>query len=46
MNVLGYTESFYLIDKNGKIRGVYNGTLQIEIKRLKRHIITLEKENI
>jgi len=44
--VLGYTESFYLIDKNVKIRGVYNGTLQIEIERLKRHVINIEKENI
>lgn len=41
-----HTENFYLIDKSGKIRGVYNGTLEIEIERLKRHIITLEKEYI
>ena len=41
-----HTENFYLIDKNGKIRGVYNGTLEVEVERLKRHIITLEKENI
>ncbi len=41
-----HTENFYLIDKKGKIRGVYNGTLEVEVERLKRHIITLEKENI
>ena len=46
INEFIHTENFYLIDKNGKIRGVYNGTLEIEIERLKRHIITLEKENI
>ena len=46
VNEFIHTENFYLIDKNGKIRGVYNGTLEIEIERLKRHIITLEKENI
>ena len=26
-----HTENFYLIDKNGKIRGVYNGTLEVEV---------------
>ena len=46
VNEFIHTENFYLIDKNGKIRGVYNGTLEIEIERLKRHIITLEKEYI
>ena len=46
VNEFIHTENFYLIDKNGKIRGVYNGTLEIEIERLKRHILTLEKEYI
>ena len=46
INEFIHTENFYLIDKNGKIRGVYNGTIEIEIERLKRHITTLEKENI
>lgn len=46
VNEFIHTENFYLIDKRGKIRGVYNGTLEIEIERLKRHIITLEKEYI
>ena len=46
VNEFIHTENFYLIDKSGKIRGVYNGTLEIEIERLKRHIITLEKEYI
>ena len=46
INEFIHTENFYLIDKNGKIRGVYNGTLEIEIERLKRHIKTLEKETI
>ena len=46
INEFIHSENFYLIDKNGKIRGVYNGTLEIEIERLKRHIKTLEKETI
>ena len=46
VNEFIHTENFYLIDKNGKIRGVYNGTIEIEIERLKRHITTLEKEYI
>ena len=46
VNEFIHSENFYLIDKNGKIRGVYNGTLEIEIERLKRHIKTLEKETI
>ena len=46
VNEFIHSENFYLIDKNGKIRGVYNGTLEIEIERLKRHIKTLEQETI
>ena len=39
-----HTENFILIDKNGYIRGVYNGTIEIDIERLKRHINILKKE--
>jgi len=39
-----HTENFILIDKKGRIRGVYNGTIELEIKRLIRHIDLLKKE--
>ncbi len=39
-----HTENFILVDKEGYIRGVYNGTLPIEVKRLMRHIEILKKE--
>jgi len=39
-----HTENFILVDKNGYIRGVYNGTLEVDVKRLKRHISILKKE--
>jgi len=39
-----HTENFILIDKKGYIRGVYNGTIQIELQRLERHIKILKKE--
>ncbi|MFT4575843.1 MAG: protein SCO1/2 [Polaribacter sp.] len=39
-----HTENFILIDKKGRIRGVYNGTLAIEIDRIVRHIQLLKKE--
>lgn len=39
-----HTENFVLVDKEGYIRGVYNGTLGIDIERLKRHIEILKKE--
>ena len=39
-----HTENFVLIDKKGRIRGVYNGTLEAETKRLIRHIKMLKKE--
>ncbi len=38
-----HTENFILVDGNGFIRGVYNGTLPIEVERLKRHIEILKK---
>ncbi len=39
-----HTENFILVDKNGFIRGVYNGTLEIDVERLKRHITILKNE--
>ncbi len=39
-----HTENFILVDKEGFIRGVYNGTLGIDVERLKRHIDILKKE--
>ncbi|TYA92270.1 SCO family protein [Seonamhaeicola marinus] len=39
-----HTENFILVDKKGFIRGVYNGTLPIDVERLKRHINILKKE--
>jgi protein SCO1/2 len=39
-----HTENFVLIDKKGRIRGVYNGTLAVEIERILRHIKLLKKE--
>ena len=39
-----HTENFILVDAKGRIRGVYNGTLGVDILRLKRHIKTLKQE--
>ena len=39
-----HTENFVLVDKKGRIRGVYNGTLALDVQRLKRHIEILKKE--
>jgi protein SCO1/2 len=39
-----HTENFVLVDKKGRIRGVYNGTLALDIQRLKRHIEILKRE--
>ena len=39
-----HTENFILVDAKGYIRGVYNGTLALEVKRLMRHIEILKKE--
>ncbi len=39
-----HTEHFLLIDKNKRIRGIYNGTLQLEIEQLIKDIATLKKE--
>jgi protein SCO1 len=39
-----HTENFILVDKNLHIRGVYNGTLQLEIEQLIKDIRELEKQ--
>ncbi|MEP1489614.1 MAG: SCO family protein [Algibacter sp.] len=39
-----HTENFILVDKKGFIRGVYNGTLTVDVARLERHIKILKKE--
>jgi len=39
-----HTEKFILVDKDGYIRGVYNGTIELDINRLIRHINILKKE--
>lgn len=40
-----HTENFILIDKQRRIRGVYNGTLAVEIERINADIAILKKEN-
>ncbi|MES2240710.1 MAG: SCO family protein [Bacteroidota bacterium] len=40
-----HTENFILIDGKRRIRGVYNGTLAIEMDRIIEDITTLKKEN-
>ncbi|MCT4698983.1 SCO family protein [Tenacibaculum haliotis] len=40
-----HSENFVLVDKKGRIRGVYNGTLGLETKRLIRHVEILKKED-
>ncbi|MFY0625774.1 MAG: SCO family protein [Reichenbachiella sp.] len=39
-----HTENFILVDGQGHIRGVYNGTIALDVKRLFRHIEILKKE--
>ncbi len=39
-----HTENFILVDRKRRIRGVYNGTLEIEIERLIQDIETLKSE--
>ena len=39
-----HTENFILVDKHRRIRGVYNGTLPLEMERLIEDIGTLKKE--
>ncbi len=40
-----HTENFILVDKLGHIRGVYNGTIDLEVNNLVRHIRMLKEEN-
>ncbi|MBU0940093.1 MAG: SCO family protein [Bacteroidetes bacterium] len=40
-----HTENFILVDKKQRIRGIYNGTLPVEMDRIIEDIITLKKEN-
>lgn len=40
-----HTENFILIDREQRIRGVYNGTLLVEIERIKEDIAILKKED-
>ena len=44
LNEFLHTEKVFLIDKKGRIRGVYNGTLPIEMDRIKEDIATLKRE--
>jgi len=39
-----HTENFVLVDPDGYIRGVYNGTIEFDVERLKRHISILKEE--
>jgi protein SCO1 len=39
-----HTENCMLVDRHGRIRGVYNATLELEIDKLISHIRLLEKE--
>ena len=39
-----HTENFILIDQHRRIRGVYNGTLLVEINRIKEDIAILKSE--
>jgi protein SCO1/2 len=40
-----HTENFILIDKQRRIRGVYNGTLAVETERIIKDISILKEEN-
>lgn len=39
-----HTEHFILVDKHRRIRGIYNGTLPIEIEQLYKDIVRLKEE--
>ncbi len=39
-----HTENFILVDKQRRIRGVYNGTVKFEMERIMEDIETLKKE--
>ena len=38
-----HTENFILVDQQGRIRGIYNGTLRLEVKRIIEDIKLLKK---
>jgi len=40
-----HSENFILVDKSGHIRGVYNGTIDVEVNNLVKHIEMLKQEN-
>lgn len=40
-----HTENFILIDKHGRIRGIYNGTLEVEVNDMIEHVRVLQKED-
>ena len=40
-----HTEHFILVDKNKRIRGIYNGTLALEMQQMVADIKTLENKN-
>ncbi len=40
-----HTEHFLLVDKNKRIRGIYNGTLELEVEQMIKDIKILKKEN-
>lgn len=40
-----HTENFILVDKHRHIRGVYNGTIELEVENLVKHIKILEQED-
>ena len=42
---VGHTENFILLDKHRRIRGIYNGTLPLEMERLIEDIGTLKLED-
>lgn len=39
-----HTEHFILVDKSRRIRGIYNGTLQLDVQQLVRDIELLKRE--
>jgi protein SCO1/2 len=41
-----HTEHLLLVDKNKKIRGIYNATLELEIQQLIKDIVTLKNEKV
>jgi protein SCO1/2 len=41
-----HTENFILVDQKQRIRGVYNGTLLVEIERIKEDIAILKKRRL